>query len=460
MSIKNFLQEKKEELLQDLFGLLSINSEKGEPVAGGPFGAGVKEAVEYTERLCQKYGLMTNNIDGYALEADYGEGEPIFGILAHLDVVPAGDGWETPAYQPTIRDGKIYARGAIDDKGPAVAVIYALRYLIEKGVKLKGTCRLIFGTDEESGWGGLEYYFKKRPMVDFGVTPDGRFPVINAEKGILIFDIISDSVFPVQSNGWKILEIKGGNRPNMVPDKAVAVIEGDKAKLEKIIAEFNQKDKREFVLKEKEGRLEITSWGVSAHGSLPELGVNAISNLIDLLTQGLKIEDKFLNWIQEKIGFELNGHSLGVDFTDKESGGLIFNLGIISCDAEECKIGINIRYPVTYKDEEIYAPLEKALLQGWKIEKGHSLPPLYFPTDDEFINTLLEAYKEVTGDKEAKPLAIGGGTYARALKKGVAFGSTFPGEPEVAHQSNEFMSVENLLKNIEIYAIVIEKLLS
>ena len=185
---------------------------------GKPFGDKVDEALKSTLALAEKLGFQVKNVDGYAGHAEFGEGDETMGILGHLDVVPEGSGWTYPPYEARVVDGKLYGRGASDNKGPLIGALYAMKAVMESGRKMKRKVRIIFGTDEESGWEDMEYYFKKEPMPDFGVSPDADYPIINVEKGIATFKLkkkfASDDCSAV-----KIKSISSGHRPNMVPDE-------------------------------------------------------------------------------------------------------------------------------------------------------------------------------------------------------------------------------------------------
>lgn len=208
--------------------------------------------------------------------------------------------------------------------------------------------------------------------------------------------------------------------------------------------------------------LEITTQGVSAHGASPEQGVNAISVMMDFLG-GLDIINddisEFISFYNNHIGFELDGVSMGCGLSDEPSGNLIFNVGEVAMEGEALMLTINIRYPVTCDDEDVYNAMMPVINKyNLGIIKIKLQEPIYIPSDDPLIKTLMEVYSHHTGDTESEPVVIGGGTYARAAKNIVAFGCVFPGDPDLAHQKNECISIESLVLNAKIFADAIYRL--
>lgn len=454
MNFDERIESMKKDIIKSTKEIVKIRSVKDEPQEGMPFGKGINECLEYALKLAEDFGFKTKNFDGYAGHAEFGEGDEVVGILVHLDVVPEGEGWTYPPYNGEIHDNKIYGRGTIDDKGPAIATMYAMKAIKDSGAKINKKIRIIFGTDEESGWGGINYYLKHEKAPNVAFTPDADFPAIHGEKGILIFDLVKKFKPNQKDDGVQVLKIKGGNRPNMVPDYCEAHIissEPIKEKLDTYAKENNVK-----IEIAKEGKTTvIKSYGISAHGSLPESGQNAISQLI-LFLSTLDLADgdaaDFIRAYSEKIGMEYYGQSIGCGFEDEDSGKLIFNVGVIDFDETKAKVSINIRYPITCKESQVFDGMKKELEgTGIEIIKGQHMEPIYLPKDHELIKTLMKVYREVTGD-DREPITIGGGTYARAMENAVAFGPLFPGQPELAHQKDEFIGIDDLMKITKIYA--------
>ncbi|SNS67699.1 succinyl-diaminopimelate desuccinylase [Anaerovirgula multivorans] len=459
MNFKEIVEAMRGEIIKNTQEIVRIKSVENDAKEGMPFGEGVNEALEYALNLCDDIGLKTKNFDGYAGHADLGEGEEVVGILVHLDVVPEGDvnTWSYPPYEAHIHDGKIFGRGTIDDKGPAMAAIYAMKAIKESNISLNKKIRIIFGTNEESGWECMKHYLSKEKAPDMAFTPDAEYPVIYGEKGIITFDY--EKNFKDACNcSVKIKSIKGGNRPNMVPDYCEALLY---AKDEKVLSiknafdEFIKKNNYKIEMMVKDHRIIIKSYGISAHGSTPENGQNAISQLMEFLGEmnlsGCDVGD-FIKFYKDKIGMAYYGESAGCELEDRDSGKLIFNVGIIDLNEEKVKLTVNIRYPITYTIEKVMNGIRETL-EGSAITTNiiRHKKPIYLPKEHELVQKLMGVYKKITGN-DAQPITIGGGTYARVMNNAVAFGPLFPGQEKTAHQKDEYISIEDLIKNTEIYA--------
>lgn len=457
MEFVKLINSYEEDIIKSTQEIIRIKSVEEEAKPGMPFGEGPAKALEFALNLAEEMGFTTKNFDNYAGHADLGEGEEIVGVLVHLDVVPEGDGWIYPPYGAEIHDGRIYGRGTNDDKGPAIACMYAMKALKESEVKLNKKIRIIFGTNEETGWGCMKHYFKHEKAPNMAFTPDAEFPVIHGEKGIIIFDLVKNIDLNEQEN-IIVKSIKGGNAPNMVPDYCEAVIEGeDLSIVEEKLNEFI-KEKNYPLSMEKDGNnIKIIAKGISAHGSTPEKGENAISYLMgflgEILYKNSGIYD-FVNMYNEKIAFKHHGENIGCGFEDDVSGKLNFNPGMIKVDEKQAKLTINVRYPIKSSAHEVYKGIRNSLSgTGIKlIEDKSDTKPLYIPKDNFLVEKLMKVYREQTGDIDSEPITIGGGTYARAMDNAVAFGPLFPGQEEVAHQKNEYISIEDLIKLTKIYA--------
>ncbi|MBU3209557.1 dipeptidase PepV [Clostridium algidicarnis] len=461
MMISKKIDEFKEELIESTREILMIKSVEGEPTKNAPLGKGVSEALDKALDICDKLGFKTVNMDGYVGYAEYGEGQDYIGILGHLDVVPEGDGWIYPPYAAEIHDGKIYARGALDDKGPIMAALYGLKAVKESNLPLSKKVRIIFGTNEETGSKDMDHYMKYEKPPIAGFTPDAEYPIIYAEKGATIFDIVK-TIDILEDEDFKINYIKGGNRANMVPDYCEASISGSSYdSLTSHIEKFNQKEGHKVLLEQEDKNIIIKTYGVSAHGSTPERGKNAIMLMIDVLSN-LDISNnslkKFINFVNKYIGYDVYGRNFGVYLEDQASGKLSFNVGVINYSEGKITMTLNLRYPVTFKVEDMMEPFKKTLIgSDIEIENFEEDKPLYFPPEHELIKTLQRVYKEQTGD-EPKLLAIGGGTYAKEIPNIVAFGPIFPGKPDLDHQPNEYIEIDDLILNAKIYGNAIYEL--
>lgn len=465
-SIIKSIDEHKEEMLQTLQELVAIKSVAKDTEGEFPFGQGVQDAFSYVLSKADKEGFSTKNVDNYGGHIDLpGQGQGVMGIVGHLDVVPEGTGWDEDPYSGLIKDGKIYGRGTADDKGPVIASFFAMKAVKESGAPLKDTVRLILGLDEETNWKGMKHYLSKVAPPDYGFTPDGDFPAIHGEKGILVFDLAKKLSAP-SSKGLELTSLKGGNAANMVADYARAMIRdtsgGGYDAVRRKAADFKEEKQVTISCKGIGKSLEIKTEGVSAHGAKPEQGLNAIAVMMDFLGRLDLVSDdaaEFIDFYNGHIGYELDGSSLGCGFSDEASGKLVLNVGMVRMDKESASLTVNIRYPVTSSDDAVYNAIMPAVDQyNLGIIKEKHEEPIYIPADDPMIVTFMDIYRKHTGDRESEPLVIGGGTYARAMKNVIAFGARFPGEPELAHQKNECVAVDRLVTMAKIYAEAIYRL--
>lgn len=460
MDLNIKIEEMSQEIIKSTQGIVRIKSVEGEPREGMPFGQGPYNALKYALDLSERLGFKAVNLENYIGYAEYGEGEEYIGVLGHLDVVPEGDGWVYPAYGAEIHDGKIYGRGTMDDKGPIISALYGLKAIKDSQIKLSKKVRIIFGTNEESGCGEIEHYFKTEKAPVAGFTPDAEYPIINGEKGLTIFDFVKDLKFV--GNNDVIKYIKGGQKANMVPDYCEAgVITNQVQKVLLYAHNFKEITGYDVTAEVKNDMVVIKSVGVSAHGSTPELGKNAIMQLFGFIEQ-LGFEDSdildFIKFYNEYVGLETDGEAFGVGLRDDVSGNLSFNVGTIDINEDRAKMTVNLRYPVTCTFEEMMKGVNATLEgSGIRVENMQYQKPLYFPEDHPIIKTLSKVYEEQTGAK-AGLLSIGGGTYAKEMPNIVAFGPLFPGEPELIHQANEYIKIEDLIKNTKIYAQAIYEL--
>ena len=444
----------KEDLIAAIQACIQIKSVKDVEHAapGAPFGPGIKDALEWTLALGEKLGFTVKNVEGYAGHIEMGTGD-LLGILGHLDVVPEGDGWSAPPYSATIKDGKIYGRGALDDKGPSLTALFAMKAIKDAKIPLNMRVRLILGTDEESGWADMDYYLKKEEVPQIGFAPDAEFPVIHAEKGILHLELNKSYATPFPH----LVRVQGGERPNIVPDVCEVTIKG-------ITNEIISSKLKEFSFPEgvsgKLGSLEtkqetkLTFRGVGAHGSLPQNGKNAILYALRFLqTLPLSSEEQhILDFILTHPGTGYYGEGFGIALSDEPSGKLSLNLGILELTSDKVTFVIDIRYPVTFKRDDVFLPIKKiAKSEDISLKILTEQEAHHVPKDSALVQSLLKAYADVTG-LEPFAFAIGGGTYAKALPQGVAFGPVFPGEPDVIHCPDEYISIDNLLITTKVYA--------
>lgn len=461
------VNKNKDSLISDLQELLRIRSVLDEKNAteDAPLGKGVKDALDLMLEYGQKEGFKVKNVGNVAGHIEFGQGAECVGILCHVDVVPEGDGWSSNPFSGEIREGKIYARGAIDDKGPTMAAFYGLKIVKDLGLSLSKRVRLIVGTDEESNWRCVEHYFEHEEMPTLGFAPDADFPIINAEKGISDFDIVQkefDQTIEL-GNKIKVINFRAGRRYNMVPDFATVsfLVLQDVTEIIQRYLNFLLENKLKGNYFIENGELKLQLEGISVHGMEPDKGINAGLYLAKFISE-LKIDErakKFFHFINMYFVSDSRGRELSIAYSDEISGDLTINVGKLSYnDMEGGRLGLNLRYPVTMQIDKVMSKLEPLLEGlGFGIENFINSNPHYVDENEFLIETLKRVYEDQTGVK-AECIAIGGGTYARSLRSGVAFGPLFPGRKDCAHQKDEHMFIEDLLKAAAIYAQAIYEL--
>lgn len=449
-----------DDLLKDLKPLIAIESVRDDSLscATAPFGPGPAEALHYMLDVAAKDGFDVENIDNYAGVIRFGEGEKILGLLAHLDVVPATGEWDTPAFEATVRDGRLYGRGTSDDKGPAMACYYALKLLREAGVTPHCQIHLILGTDEESGWECMAHYFEKMPKPDMAFSPDADFPIINGEKGVM--DLPFTFVGKDRGYDGTLLSFTAGVRTNIVPEHATAVVKA--LGLKRINVDWQAFLKRYPQISGdcsiKDGKITIRCHGASAHGMEPEVGVNAATHLARFLSAyDLGGANKFVRFLGQTLHRDFYGESLGIDSHDEVMGNVSVNPGIVEFFEGKGRIILNIRYPRSTTQEVILAKLDAHSFGLERQTPQHAKPVHYVPADDPLVTTLLEVYRDHTG-QAASERSIGGLTYAHILDHGVAFGMTMPDSDVVIHQPNESLVLSDLEMGTAIFADAIYRL--
>ncbi len=454
-----------EEIIAELQKLISFRSVAADEEDGAPFGAEVDKAFKYMLSRGEDCGFAVVNTDGYGGHIQInGSGAGTVGIAGHIDVVPAGEGWDYDPFGGEIHEGKLYGRGAMDDKGPVIAAFNAMKALKKAGFRPAKNIRLILGLDEEASWKGMHHYLNVCGHPDSGFTPDGSFPVICGEKGILAFDIVG-KLSRNPDKGLRLTSLSGGQAHNMVPGEARATVLADDRETYASLRELTEGLKREkgyrLSLRQTGKSVRLTAAGVSAHGARPETGLNAVSVLMDVLGQltfANEDHNDMIRFYNEYIGFETDGSSLGISMEDEESGRLTLNSGLMSMDRDSFTLGMDVRYPITCKAEDVYAGMEK-ILERYNlgvIKKLHHRP-IYIPEDSELVTTLMDVYRRYF-NRDDQPLVIGGGTYARAVNNIVAFGPGLPDREDVAHSKNEYIETDHLMNMTAAYAETVYRL--
>jgi succinyl-diaminopimelate desuccinylase len=462
--LNDILESYQPEMIEQLQKIIRIKSVLTESEAGAPFGKGIQRALEYILELGRQKGFECINFENYACEINLGHGEESVGAVTHLDVVPEGSGWTVDPFGGEIIDHKIYGRGAVDDKGPLIAVFYACCAIKDSGLPLKKKIKHIIGTNEEKGaFPCIKYYKEHGPVPGCGFVPDAWFPAVFAEKGFLDYQFSGSYMgrTAAETDGILLLELKGGEALNIVAPEAKAVLKTD-ARGKQFILNILKVKAPEGILTEEEGELiTITAKGKAAHASAPEIGDNAISKMLRFLKNISFAPHPLcaaLHSLSDKAGNDHDGAGLGIKCRDY-TGALTNNLGIMTYKDGAFSLKMNIRSPITAEPATITDKLNKAAGEtGMKCVMLNYNPHFHMPEDHTLIRLLADVYREITGDTESVPIAHGGGSYARILDNFVPFGPSIIGEELCFHKQDEFIDSDRLLLLSKIYAEALYRL--
>ena len=457
--IDTYLAAHREEIVQTLMGLIRIPSVKSEPEPHAPFGENCAAALEAAHKLYEREGLETKKTDSYAL-ASYGSGTHTLGVFAHADVVPvnAADWTVCAPFEPVVRDGFVYGRGSDDNKSGVVASLYAVKMLRELGLPFDGKLLLYTGSNEESGMADMAEFVNNEPMPDISLVPDGGYPFSYGEKSILRLYLTSKTAFR------EILDVTGGKAANMVLDRADARII-DKPELFDELNRIAAADDRITVDKADDG-ITVTAKGVASHAAHPEDAVNALGILAEVLEkcQHLCEHDRAIFGRVSALLADCNGASLGVPLTDPVFGALTAANGVVRTESGKPSLSFDVRFGSAATCEEVLAKLKQHTSDDWKAENIRATDGFLLDVNGEAPKRILEVYRTVSGQRDAVPFLMGGGTYARHLKNAYSVGTAawykckspvLPKGHGGAHQSDEFLCIDAFLEAIKILTATI-----
>ncbi len=429
---------------------IRVPSVKTEAEDGAPFGGEVRRMYDMALADCEAEGFVTRGFEGYALDATLpGASDEAIAVLGHLDVVPAGDGWPMDPFAAVREGDKIYGRGTSDDKGPSLCALYAMKAIKEAGVPLKKSIRLILGCDEESGWEDMAYYAEHVGLPEVGFSPDASFPLINTEKAMLHI-YLNGTASP---EGLQVKQMFTGERTNVIPGESRALLEGG-AELAAKVAAYAEKTGLPYTAEVTEEGVWVTAEGIPGHSAYPEGRRNAIGMMLCLLKE-LGVQGAFAT-LADAVGMESSGASLGCACADAVSGPLTCNMGILHLTEGNIYCTLDMRVPIT-ADLDKLEQNALAALPGFTPSAAEKKEPHHVPAESELVSSLLAAYQEETG-LPAEPQSTGGGTYAKCLKQGVAFGASFPDDEDLAHQAGEYVYLSRMVTAMKIYANALVRL--
>ena len=455
--IISFFNTRKERFVADLKRLVDVKSVREAPLPGKPFGEGPAAALAEATAVAAEHGFAVTDFDNYAGEIQFGSAPDLM-LLAHRDVVSEGDGWTKQPYCMTEENGRLYGRGTTDDKGPAVACLYALEAARELFGEPKTGVRLVLGCGEETGSEDMEHYFSLREKLKYTLSPDADYPLIHLEKGRFAPSFSR----PIGDPG-SVIEINGGDTSNIVPGKANALIAGSVPEQRgAILVEASHRTGASFEVETEDGNTRIRCEGVSAHAASPEKGVNANTALLTLLTE--IVEDCELKQAMQALltmapHGQTDGAGCGVKMSDEDSGALTFNFGVLRFDGKTLSGGFDLRCPVCAAETDVKGTVGNKLSgNGFSFDGDPAVTPAHYVSKDApIVKEALRVYEDYTGQK-GECLAIGGGTYVHGLEGGVAFGVEFPGTDYRIHGADEFAVTDELLLTAAMYTQIIKDL--
>ncbi len=462
--IEKYIEEHKNEMIEDIFTLCRIDSQKMAYEEGMPYGRGPARALTEALSIAEGYGFSIRNYENYVGAVDFSEKEKQLDILAHLDVVPAGEGWKvTEPFEPVLKDGKLYGRGTADDKGPAVAALYGMRAVKELGIPLSKNVRLILGTDEECGSSDLVHYYGIEKEAPMSFSPDAAFPVTNVEKGGLAGHFTGE--FEPSAKLPRLVSLEAGIKVNVVPGKAYASVEGlERNVLDETADQVEKETGVRFELETTETVTKITAVGTGSHAAHPENGNNALTGLLTYL---LKLplapctQVEILKKLSELIPHgDVHGAGLGIAMEDEISGKLTLAFSLLKVTEDQLDGTFDSRCPVCSNEDNVLNVVkEKMASIGLTLHNESMKKPHHVDGNSHFVQTLLKVYEDYTG-RRGECQSMGGGTYVHNLKNGVAFGASMPETDNNMHGADEFAVLEELVVSAKIFAQVIVELCS
>lgn len=452
--IDAYFAGKEEALAQAVSRLVAIPSVKGEAAPGAPFGPGPAAALEEAISLARQLGLSAQNLEGYVGVADLNQQEDALHILAHLDVVEPGPGWSiTTPYAPVVVGDLLYGRGTSDDKGPLVAALFAMKAAQDLGVPLTKNVRLVLGTDEESGFHDLQWYYGRYPYAPYAFSPDAAFPLTNLEKGRL--QSVMEKAWEEDSAPAQVLSLTGSLQVNVVPPSASALVRGVSLETAQGLCRAMEGELGvTFTAASAGENLSLHCAGLGTHASTPEEGQNALTALITLLCR-LPLSDceatRTLHGLSRLFPHgDHGGEALGIAQSDPLAGPLTITLTMMDWNLRGLSARFDARTPLCTTRENFIA-VAKAALSALGISlEGDYVEPHHTPGDSPFVKTLLDCYTLFTG-QPGQCLSTGGGTYVHDIPGGVAFGTTMPGFVSGIHGPDERVSLSDLLTSCKIF---------
>lgn len=462
--IRQWVKAHKTEIGKDLKSLVRIRSVAHKDNCKEekyPYGKGCAEVLNAMLELGSRCGMSTENYKGHCGSISLQKrmkGVPEIGIWTHLDVVGEGEGWHFPAYDLTEKDGFWIGRGVQDNKGPAIGVLWALRYLKEKNCTKKFNYCLFTGCSEENGMEDAVYFKEHERLSDFQLVADGIFPVGYGEKGILNLKFHKKL-----SPSCALRELSAGSSVNSIPAEAKAVLILEERK-QKILKAYARKSSK-ISLTQEEKKVTVTATGISGHVGFPEKSENALFVLADFLKQipwkMEKQEEELLDFLYG-INRDFYGENTEIACSDDCSGKLCGALTMACTDSDGITMRADYRYPIFAGNSTQIRKQLEYFARGFHVmmETERVSEPYYRDPGNRQIRQIMEIYREISGNPKAQPYTMSGGTYARMFPNAVSYGMSLENkkiyrtggeESGDCHQPDESVNIEQLLEGIVIY---------
>jgi len=453
--IEKWFELHADEMIKDLGRIISVKSVKSQAAAGAPYGKGSRASIDLARAMLERRGYAVSMYKDMIISADIGPGFPKMGILAHLDVVPEGEGWDSDPFEMVIKNGRIYGRGATDNKGPSVAAMYAMYCANDLCPELRHGFRLLLGSGEECGCEDITQYLAENKPPAHVFTPDAEYPIVNVEKGRLA--PFFEAYWERDTSLPRIVSLIGGKTLNVVPNRAEAVIEG--FSLDDVLgfcSDFSAATGASISAVDDGGRLLVVSEGVATHAAMPQHGVNAQTALIKMLSSMPFASSKGFEYIRALNRLfphgDYLGKAFGIAMSDQIAGELTLSFGVIRFSEYELSGNFDSRTPACADDVDLPGMTRSAFeREGFLVKSLSTTKAHHTPEGDPFVQTLLGIYEHYTG-RPRNCLAVGGQTYVHSIPGGVAFGCAMPGAGNNIHGANEFISIEDLLVSAKMFA--------
>lgn len=459
--IREWTANHREEMLADIRRLVEIPSVAVPGDGAMPYGRHCARAAEAMLSIGERYGFEVENCGGQCVRISYEASSrkscaKTVEIWNHLDVVPAGEGWVYPPFGCTVKEGFLIGRGVSDNKGPAIAVLYALRYLKEQGIKLSYDLTQVCGLSEECGMEDARWYVKQYGSPDIALISDCRFPLCYGEKGRCQVKMVSTVKLP------HIKELGAGLVSNSVADTAEAV----------------------FVIEGKEGAVRtarLTAKGRAGHAAAPEKCINPIGQLAQMTEEredlALTEEERSFFSFLKKSCSDGYGEGLGIAAEDPVFGKMTCAGTVLRLEGGQASLEFDLRFPPKTDINKCMKQMDETGRScGWKLETGSFTGGCRQSLSEAFVKELLAACREVYKE-EGQPYVMGGNTYARFFEKAVGFGPGIPRSPKMdkeqeeklsalglpaghggGHGCDEVQSIDALCSAVEIYVNALHRL--